>query len=326
MSSPRLSVIVLTWNEQANIRQCLQSLARQRERDFEVLVVDAASTDRTVDLVEQAAKGFPVPLRLHVASHRIPIGEARNLGVRMARAPFVAFLSADAEADAEWTSEAVLTLQAADMVFSCQRHRPHKWTTGAAVRGLRYHFPTGPVADALPYASNVAAAYRREVLERFPFDPQGSAAEDVVLARTATAVGYRARYNPHMVVDHHDVPDARIEWRKSVREGNAMGRWRHVVGFQPMWALWGAAVGVFLLAFLMRPSATTAVQLGVVTWFPAVRRAFRRARHMPKLQVAKGVAATPLFDLAFLVTYAAGLLAGLRERPALPPVPKEQTA
>jgi glycosyltransferase involved in cell wall biosynthesis len=245
---PALSVVVLTWNEARNIGPALRALARQRERDFEVIVVDAASTDGTVPLIEAERPNLPMPLRLVVADTRIPIGEARNRGAALAHAPAVAFVSADAELDERWTEEALRSLRTADVVFSRQVHAPHEWTVGACVRGLRYHFSLHSDQDPLLFASNVAAVYRREVLQRSPFDPWANAAEDLLLAQHAAAAGFRIDYNPWMVVQHHDVPDAKVEWRKNVREGHGWALYARDIGHLRSLLAWGA----LLLAVLDR--------------------------------------------------------------------------
>ncbi|HEX2066887.1 MAG TPA: glycosyltransferase, partial [Candidatus Thermoplasmatota archaeon] len=183
---PRLSVVVLTLNEAHSIAATLGSLACQERcspaRDLEAIVIDAASTDGTQDVVRGLQATLPFPVRLHEAATRIPIGQARNLGAAMARAPNVAFLSADAEMEPGWVAEALATLAYADMAFGYQEHAPRRWTLAAAVRSLRYHYPRGVAHDALLYASNVAAAYRRQVLLDHPFDPWANAAEDLLLA------------------------------------------------------------------------------------------------------------------------------------------------
>src|SRR5688572_1874832 len=150
---PRLSLVVLTWNEERNIGACLTAIAAQTVRDFEVVVVDAASTDRTAAIVEAARHGFPVPLRLERAATRIPIGEARNLGLRLAKASQVAFTSADAELEPNWVERALAALASCDMVFGRQVHAPHAWSWGARVRGLRYRFPDRQPADPAALAS-----------------------------------------------------------------------------------------------------------------------------------------------------------------------------
>ena len=305
---PALSVVVLTWNEARNIGPALRALARQRMRDFELIVIDAASTDATVPLIEAERPNLPVPLRLVVAGSKIPIGEARNRGAALAKAPLVAFVSADAELDPAWTERAVASLQHADLVFSRQVHAPHEWTVGAAVRGLRYHFPEHDVGDAMPYASNVAAAYRREVVERFPFDPWANAAEDLLLAQRARDAGFRVAYDPRMVVHHHDVATAAVEWRKNVREGYGWALYAREIGHLRDLLVWGGLlVGAVALTVWLWPLGLPAL-LGLL-WLPAVRRAWRRRKAMPARAIAKGVLTSPPFDLAFLLQYVRGLAA-----------------
>jgi glycosyltransferase involved in cell wall biosynthesis len=303
---PRLSVVLLTWNEEPNIGACLDALARQDDHGFEVIVVDAASTDGTVPIVKAAQASFPVPLRLRVAGRRIPIGEARNLGVALAHEAAVAFLSADAEPERDWTARMRRSLDSCDMVFGRQVHDPRRWTAAAAVRGLRYHFPRGMAPDPLRYASNVAAGYRRKVLLAFPFDPWANAAEDLLLARRAAAAGFQAAYDPQMAVRHHDVASAGQEMRKNIREGQGWGVYAGELGL--LWPVlaWGAAFALALGLLLVRPGPGVALAAAVL-WLPALRRAVRRRRAMRLRHILKGVAASPPFDLAFLVNYLRGL-------------------
>jgi hypothetical protein len=320
-AAPELTVVVLTLNEEANIRGCLRSLARQEDRRFEVILVDAASSDDTVAIARRMASAFPVPLRIEAAKERLPIGAARNLGVRLARAPNVAFLSADAEAEPGWVAQALAGLSQADMVFGRQVHAPHGWTLGASVRGLRYAFPTGPVDDALAWASNVSAAYRRHVLHDHPFDDHANAAEDLLIARRAANAGATATYDPHFRVRHHDVADWRTEWRKNVREGQGWAEYRRELGGQPRLLAWGAAIAACAGWAIVRPGLVPLGFLAAVVWAPAVRRALRRRSDAPPLRSkAVAVLASPLFDLAFLASYLRGLA-----RPAAPdrrPVPE----
>lgn len=326
--SPSLSVVLLTWNEEANIVACLRSLARQTDGDFEAIVIDAASTDRTVSLVLEQQPDLPFPLRLVVADRKIPIGEARNRGVQLARAPVVAFLSADAEMTPTWIAEARRSLGRSDLAFGRQLHAPLKMTTAAAVRGLRYHFPPGFTGDPLRFASNVAAGYKREVLEQFPFDDWADAAEDLLLARRAAGVGFRVAYNPRMVVLHHDVSKVRQEWRKNVREGYGCGLYVEELGVQWMVLAWGllilAAAGTF--AFGLVPGL---LAMAAAVWLPAVRRGVTGHHGLSRGPATRAVLASPPFDLAFLVNYLRGLAFRRRARPALPPsatsAPQETT-
>ncbi|HVL88378.1 MAG TPA: glycosyltransferase [Candidatus Thermoplasmatota archaeon] len=315
-SSPRISVVLLTWNEEANVADALLALARQSSREFEAIVVDAASTDRTVELVRRAQASFPVPLRLHVAETRISVGEARNRGAALAQAPAVAFLSADATCAADWVARALDGLQRADAVFGRQLHDPRDFGVAQSVRGLRYHFAPAAEADAERFASNVNAAFAKRLLDEFPFGTSASesAVDDLLLARRAKRGGYRLAYDPHLLVHHSDVDSVRAELRKNRREGYGWGAHADELGFHRPVLLWGAALVAALGAFLVVPALGTILALAAVAWAPALRRAWKRRRGMPLKSLVLGAVATPPFDLAFLAAYARGLLAGLRRR------------
>ncbi|MEA3203356.1 MAG: hypothetical protein QOI63_1031 [Thermoplasmata archaeon] len=316
---PRLSVVVLTLNEAHSIAATLGSLARQDERDIEVVVIDAASTDGTGARVRELQGTLPFPVRLHEAATQIPIGQARNLGVAMAQAPNVAFLSADAELDPTWVREALASLEYGDMAFGYQVHAPHRWTLAAAVRSLRYHYPRGAVHDPLQYASNVAAAYRREVLVEHPFDAWANAAEDLLLAKRAAAAGHTAVYNPRMVVRHHDVDTIRAETRKNRREGHGWGVYRRELGLQKAVLAWGLALLACLLILPFYPGYGAGL-LAAALWLPTLRRAVRRRRDIPWRPLLLGVAASPAFDVTYLVHYVRGLVGARFPSPAAPEV------
>jgi GT2 family glycosyltransferase len=318
--SPSLSVVLLTWNEEANVVACLRSLARQTDGDFEAIVIDAASTDRTVSLVLEQQPDLPFPLGIVVADRKIPIGEARNRGVQLARAPIVAFLSADAEMAPTWIAEARRSLGRSDLAFGRQVHAPPRMTTAAAVRGLRYHFPPGFTGDPLRFASNVAAAYKREVLAQFPFDDWADAAEDLLLARRATSAGFRVAYNPRMVVLHRDVSKVRQEWRKNVREGYGCGLYVGELGVQWMVLAWGLLLLAALGTFAFGPWAGLLASAATL-WLPAVRRGATGHHGLARGPALRAVLASPPFDLAFLVNYVRGLALRRRAKPAAPPSP-----
>ena len=315
-SSIRVSVVVLTWNEEANIEGCLRSLARQSCLEFEVVVVDAASQDATATIVARLIPTFPVPIRLHVAATRLPVGPARNLGVKLAKSGLIAFLSADAEADPSWIEQSLSTCTRSELTFGRQVHAPVTVGVGAAVRGLRYHFPDTATDDPKRFASNVNALVRRDVLERFPFGASigESAVDDLLLAQRATDAGYRIQYDPDMVVRHRDVSSARAEFVKNLREGIGWGEHASELGFHRTILAWGALLLVGIVAVSLAPGILTAYLLAAVLWAPALRRAIRGQTVLAWPDRFVGVVVSPLFDLAFLAAYLRGLLSRNRPR------------
>lgn len=90
--APAVSVVVPAYNRAREIVDSLGSILGQSFRGFELIVVDDASTDRTVEVVE-AMVDPRVRLVRHEAN-RGP-GAARNSGVAAARGRYVAFLDSD---------------------------------------------------------------------------------------------------------------------------------------------------------------------------------------------------------------------------------------
>lgn len=88
----KISVIIPTYNEENVILECLRSLRGQTYSDFEVIVVDDGSLDKTLKVVSS----FKSKYRLEILKqdHKGP-GAARNLGASRARGEILVFVDAD---------------------------------------------------------------------------------------------------------------------------------------------------------------------------------------------------------------------------------------
>ncbi|QKT04326.1 glycosyltransferase family 2 protein [Ectothiorhodospiraceae bacterium 2226] len=106
----RLCVIICTHNRAGPLRGAIESVLAQHDpaRDFQLLVVDNASTDRTAEVVAA------YPDVRYVYESTPGLNPARNAGWRAAHARYVAFLDDDAEAAPGWISAVRAGLAAAD--------------------------------------------------------------------------------------------------------------------------------------------------------------------------------------------------------------------
>jgi hypothetical protein len=134
--------------------------------------------------------------------------------------------------------------------------------------------------------------------------------DDLLLVRRALHAGYHAAYNPAMVVRHHDVDGAKAELRKNLREGLGWGEHVRELGLHTPILAWGCAVAFALLLFSLAPGLETLLVLAGVLWLPALRRARRRWGRMALPALLLGVAASPPFDVAFLLSYLKALALG----------------
>lgn len=88
-----ISVIMLTYNREALVGRAIESLLAQTYRDFEFIIVDNGSTDRSGQIAEEYAKKDPRIQVIHRAQGNI--GAGRNTGLDTARGEYIAFIDDD---------------------------------------------------------------------------------------------------------------------------------------------------------------------------------------------------------------------------------------
>ncbi|MCB9766572.1 MAG: glycosyltransferase family 2 protein [Candidatus Omnitrophica bacterium] len=107
--NPTYSVLVPAFNEAQTIHEVVDAI-RSQHPDFEVIVIDDASTDSTGDLAEEA--GANVIRRKTNQGY----GAALKEGLRQAKGEFVLFMDADGQHRAEELSKLIEEIEGADMV------------------------------------------------------------------------------------------------------------------------------------------------------------------------------------------------------------------
>ena len=88
-----LSIIIPTYNSEATLDSCLKSLENQLWQDFEVLIIDGLSSDRTLDIVATyALKNSNVKV---FCENDNGVYDAMNKGLKIASGRFIYFLGSD---------------------------------------------------------------------------------------------------------------------------------------------------------------------------------------------------------------------------------------
>jgi glycosyltransferase involved in cell wall biosynthesis len=90
--TPAVSVIVATYNYGHFLAGALESVLAQTFGDFEVIVINDGSTDDTAEVVVPYLSD---PRVRYYRTHHLGQPAAKNVGIRFARAPLLAFLDAD---------------------------------------------------------------------------------------------------------------------------------------------------------------------------------------------------------------------------------------
>lgn len=89
--APKVSVIINCLNGEKYLRQAIESVYAQTYTNWEIVLLDNASTDRTAEI----AKSFDQKLRYFRNEPTVPLGQARNLALLQAQGGLIAFLDSD---------------------------------------------------------------------------------------------------------------------------------------------------------------------------------------------------------------------------------------
>ncbi len=98
-----ISVQIITLNEEANIRACLETVLANEPA--EIVVIDGGSTDRTVEIARELGVTVLTPGRLGR-------GASRRVGYLDTTLPFVAFVDADDRLAPDWIQTTLSELEA----------------------------------------------------------------------------------------------------------------------------------------------------------------------------------------------------------------------
>lgn len=175
----RISVVVPALNEEKYVRKCLSSLRKQKfDEEFEIILVDAGSSDSTVDIAK--------PLADKIIRHKYrPVGFTRNLGAKTAQGKYVAFIDADTIASPRWLSSISKSLCHSKVVGVTGPTIPYD---GSKIDSLMYRISMGwlqhfSVLFGLPHVGAANCAYRREqFLKREGFNENVTLSEDLALS------------------------------------------------------------------------------------------------------------------------------------------------
>ncbi|MHB1426120.1 MAG: glycosyltransferase family 2 protein [Gemmataceae bacterium] len=237
---PRISAILCTHNRADYLERALKSLAEQAlpPEQFEVVVVDNASTDRTAEVSREWIERLS---HFHyVREDRLGLSQARNRGIAASRAPYLAYLDDDTRADRDWLKQLLHTFEVSESPPACIGGRVWlDWETGApAWLPARYYslytFVDYGTEERLlgehEYLVGANLAFRRDALvELGGFDTNLGRKGSMLLSGEESAIVNRLRqrglpvYYCGSAVVWHAVPPARRRrlwlWKRMFWDG-----------------------------------------------------------------------------------------------------------
>lgn len=210
----QVSVIIPNFNGRNYLKDCLNSLNQQHFQDFEIILVDNASTDDSLSL----AREFCPEIKTIVLSENFGFCRAVNEGIRASKAPFVLLLNNDTVVDPDFVGALYEAIRGKEKVFSCASQMrkltdPSKMDDGgdfycalgwAFARGKDKPYENYEKAGRIFFSCAGAAIYRREVFEKIGYFDEVHFAylEDLDVGYRARIHGWQNLYCPEAQVEH----------------------------------------------------------------------------------------------------------------------------
>ncbi len=214
---PKISIVMRSKNSDWVIHQVLAALFSQSFQDFELLVIDSGSTDKTLEMVAH----YPCRLIEIEAGDYYP-GKVLNRAMQEAKADLVVFLNSDSVPLGPNTlAHMVAAFDDKEVVAALGRQLPrpeaHTWVRADYAAS----FPDAEQPAPWITLSLPMAAMRKSIWEEHPFYTDAWGSEDTAWGVWAKNKGLKVKYVPQAIVMHsHNYTLRQIYGRRFI-EGEA---------------------------------------------------------------------------------------------------------
>lgn len=214
MQEKKVTVVIPNYNGIKYIRDCMDSLRTQEDADFDVLIVDNASKDGSLEVLQEEYK----EARIIALSENTGFCHAVNEGIRASRTPYVILLNNDTKVKPGFIKALTEAMERDEKIFSVSslmlsmqdENIVDDAGDGYSLFGWAYAIGKGKSAEKYNKAREVFAAcggasiYRKAVFEEIGYFDENHFAylEDMDIGYRARIYGYTNWYEPKAKVLH----------------------------------------------------------------------------------------------------------------------------
>lgn len=194
----KVSIIIRSKNEEKWIGLCLSMLFRQTYKNFEVILVDNDSSDKTI----QKAKQWPIKL---IKIKKFLPGDAINKGIEASNGEIIVCLSAHCiPKDKHWLSSLIKPLNNKKVAGVYGKQVPLSSSSAMNKRDLYIVFGNEKrIQKKDTFFHNANSAFMRSTWKKFPFNPELTNIEDRIWGQEVINAGLNIVYEPKSCVYHH---------------------------------------------------------------------------------------------------------------------------
>jgi len=217
--SKKVSVIVCTYNAKDELKECLESLENLDYRDKEIIIVDDASIDGTLEFLQQFRNQTKLEIIIVTNDRNRGVAGSRNIGIQHAAGDIIAFTDSDCVADRRWISELVKIYDRENVSAVGGKILDTRVTSiwNLAGKGLNF------VASSEGYVSYIQGcnmSFNSGVLRKYMFNDEIKYGyEETLLCDYMVEDGYKIYYNPRAVVHHKHKTDLAAVLKQKYQRG-----------------------------------------------------------------------------------------------------------
>ena len=200
MSKKKCSIVIRTKNEERWISTCLQKIFMQNYKNFEVILVDNYSTDKTVIKSKQFQIKKIVSLKEYFPGHSL------NEGIRYSSGDYIVCLSAHCiPVNEHWLEILVNSIEEDDSYAGVYgRQQPMNFSSSSDKRDLLVVFGLDrKIQKKDSFFHNANSIIRRTCWKKCNFDEKTSNIEDRIWAQEMLNKGFKIMYEPEASVYHY---------------------------------------------------------------------------------------------------------------------------
>ncbi len=235
MSNPVVSVLMPAFNAEKHIAQAIESILQQNFADFELIILNDGSTDRTSQIISQFQD--PRIQTIELVSNQ-GLVKARNQLVAAARGTYIAFLDADDIAMPNRLMSQVAFLRS-DTADICGSAHYSLYEGSGRMKASKQRYSDADIRALITVASplcNPSVMGKSEIFKRFPYPAGKDYAEDYSLWADLALAGYRFANLKEKLITYriHQEQTSQIQNSKSqLIFANSREQYLHGLGISP---------------------------------------------------------------------------------------------
>ena len=207
-----VSIIIVNWNAKEYLKGCLESILSQSFTDYEIILVDNASSDDSVNFVKD---NFP-QVKIIKNKNNVGFAEGNNIGIANSSGKIIVLFNPDAVADKDWLSILINVIQSSKKIAAVTGKMYYldnkyekdavfcTWSKIDPFSAAPYNFHNNEPVSKVDYLSGAAMVIKRDVLDKIGLMDSDYFLyfEETDLCARMIRAGYDLMYVPSAIVRH----------------------------------------------------------------------------------------------------------------------------